>query len=138
MSFAVIKTGGKQYKVAEGDKLLIEKLNQPIGAEFDFEEVLLIGRPVADVEQAFGDKSQNPLSRRDKPEGDGVNERQSRHWDAKIGTPLIEGAKVHARILDHAKGDKKIVFKYTRKTRYKKKKGHRQPYTKVEILKITA
>ncbi len=56
----------------------------------------------------------------------------------KIGTPLVEGAKVRARVLEHAKGDKKIVFKYTRKTRYKKKKGHRQPYTKVEILKITA
>ena len=104
--FAIIKTGGKQYKVAEGDKLLIEKLNQPIGAEFDFEEVLMISNGSAE--------------------------------EAKIGTPLIEGAKVRARVLDHAKGDKKIVFKYTRKTRYKKKKGHRQPYTKVEILQIIA
>ncbi len=104
--FAVIKTGGKQYKVSEGEKLLIEKLDQPIGAEFDFEEILLVG------------------------DGGVVG--------AKIGTPLVEGAKVRARVLDHAKGDKKIVFKYTRKTRYKKKKGHRQPYTKVEILKITA
>jgi large subunit ribosomal protein L21 len=106
MSFAVIKTGGKQYKVAEGDKLLIEKLDQPIGAEFDFEEILLVS--------------------------DGTPE------SAKIGTPLVEGAKVKARVLEHLKGEKKIVFKYTRKTRYKKKKGHRQPYTKVEILKITA
>ncbi len=104
--FAIIKTGGKQYKVAEGDKLLIEKLNQPIGAEFDFGEVLLVGNGEAD--------------------------------NAKIGSPLVEGAKVKARILEHAKGDKKIVFKYTRKTRYKKKKGHRQPYTKIEILQITA
>ena len=104
--FAIIKTGGKQYKVAEGNKLLIEKLDQPIGAEFDFEEVLLIGNGGAE--------------------------------DTKIGNPLVEGAKVHARVLDHAKGDKKIVFKYTRKTRYKKKKGHRQPYTKVEILQIIA
>ena len=106
MSFAIIKTGGKQYKVAEGDKVLIEKLDQPVGAEFDFEEVLLVGNGGAE--------------------------------SAKIGSPLVEGAKVRARILEHAKGDKKIVFKYTRKTRYKKKKGHRQPYTKVEILKITA
>ena len=104
--FAVIKTGGKQYKVAEGDKLLIEKLGQPIGAEFDFEEVLLVG------------------------DGEAKG--------AKIGSPLVEGAKVRARVLEHAKGDKKIVFKYTRKTRYKKKKGHRQPYTKVEILQIVA
>ncbi len=104
--FAVIKTGGKQYKVAEGEKLLIEKLDQPIGAEFDFEEVLLIG--------------------------DGETD------NTKIGVSLVEGAKVRARVLEHAKADKKIVFKYTRKTRYKKKKGHRQPYTKIEILKITA
>ena len=107
--FAVIKTGGKQYKVAEGDKLLVEKLDQPVGAEFDFEEVLLVG-PSTGSGQASG--------------------------DVKVGSPLVEGAKVRARVLEHAKGDKKIVFKYTRKTRYKKKKGHRQPYTKVEILQI--
>ena len=56
----------------------------------------------------------------------------------KIGTPLVVGAKVSARVLDQVKSPKKIVFKYTSKTRYKKKKGHRQPYTKVEITKITA
>ncbi len=104
MSFAVIKTGGKQYKVSEGEKLLIEKLDHPVGEEFDFEEVLMTANDSAG----------------------GVT----------IGTPLVEGAKVRARILEHAKADKKIVFKYTRKTRYKKKKGHRQPYTKVEILQI--
>ncbi len=58
--------------------------------------------------------------------------------NTKIGQPLVEGAKVHARVLEHGKGDKKIVFKYSNKTRYKKKKGHRQPYTKVEILKIVS
>ncbi len=104
--FAIIKTGGKQYKVLEGEKLLVEKLDHPAGEEFDFEEVLMVANGSSE----------------------GV----------KIGTPLVEGAKVRARVLEHAKGDKKIVFKYTRKTRYKKKKGHRQPYTKVEILKITA
>lgn len=122
MSFAVIKTGGKQYKVAEGEKFLIEKLDQPIGAEFDFEEVLLVGNGKTE--------NVNPVKSGEagtaKQLFDGV----------KIGTPLVEGAKVRARVLDHAKGDKKIVFKYTRKTRYKKKKGHRQPYTKVEILQI--
>jgi large subunit ribosomal protein L21 len=107
MSFAVIKTGGKQYKVSEGEKLLVEKLDHAIGEEFDFEQVLLIG-------------------------GNGMLE------NTKIGRPLVEGAKVRARVLEHIKGDKKIIFKYTRKTRYKKKKGHRQPYTKVEILKISA
>jgi large subunit ribosomal protein L21 len=105
MTFAVIKTGGKQYKVHEGDRFLVEKLDQSVGAEFDFEEVLLIGNSEAE--------------------------------NTKIGTPLIEGAKVKARVLEHTKGEKKIVFKYKPKTRYKKKKGHRQFYTKVEILKIT-
>ncbi|MEX1063829.1 MAG: 50S ribosomal protein L21 [Candidatus Paceibacterota bacterium] len=104
MSFAVIKTGGKQYKVSEGDQLLIEKLDHEVGVEFDFDEVLLVGNA--------------------KPE------------NAKIGQPLVEGAKVHARVMDQGKAKKKIVFKYSNKTRYKKKKGHRQPFTKVEILKI--
>ncbi len=105
MNFAVIKTGGKQYRVSEGDQLLIEKLTTPAGEEFDFEEVLLVGNA--------------------KPE------------NAVIGQPLVEGAKVHAKVLAHQKADKKIVFKYHSKTRYKKKKGHRQPQTKVEILKIS-
>lgn len=106
MRFAVIKTGGKQYRVAEGDKFLVEKLDQPIGAEFDFEEVLMVANGGTE----------------------GI----------KIGTPLVEGAKVRARVLEHGKGEKKIVFRYKSKTRYKKRKGHRQLYTKVEILKITA
>lgn len=105
MSFAVIKTGGKQYKVAEGDKFCVEKLDQEIGHEFDFEEVLLIANA--------------------KPE------------NTQIGTPFIEGAKVRAKILEQVKDKKKIVFKYKNKTRYKKKKGHRQPLTKIEILKIS-
>ncbi|MBI2669597.1 MAG: 50S ribosomal protein L21 [Candidatus Yanofskybacteria bacterium] len=104
--FAIIKTGGKQYKVTEGSKFLIEKLNYAIGEEFDFEEVLLIGNA----------KMEN----------------------AQIGAPLVDGAKVHARVLDHGKAKKKIIFKFKNKTRYWKKKGHRQPFTKVEILKITA
>ncbi len=85
---------------------MIEKLDHPVGEEFDFEEVLLVGNAKAE--------------------------------NAKIGTPLIDGAKVHARVLDQGRAAKKIVFKYHNKTRYKKKKGHRQPFTKVEILKITA
>lgn len=108
----------------EGERLLVEKLNQPVGAEFDFEEVLLVGN--GEAENVHPVKSGEAGTA--KQLFDGV----------KIGTPLVEGAKVRARVLEHIKGDKKIVFKYTRKTRYKKKKGHRQPYTKVEILKITA
>ncbi|MEK7151149.1 MAG: 50S ribosomal protein L21 [Patescibacteria group bacterium] len=114
MSFAVIKTGGKQYKVAEGDKLLIEKLDHAIGEEFDFDQVLLAGN------------------------GSTGSPQDVKVENIKIGAPLVEGAKVHARVLDNGKSKKKIVFKYHNKTRYKKKKGHRQPFTKVEILKITA
>jgi large subunit ribosomal protein L21 len=106
MSYAIIKTGGKQYRVTEGEKLLIEKLDQEIGAEFDFEEVLMIGNSSAE--------------------------------NAQIGQPLVIGAKVHARVLDQGKADKKVVFKFHHKTRYKKLKGHRQPFTQVEILKISA
>ncbi len=99
MTFAVIKTGGKQYKVAEGETLLIEKLEVETGNEVVFDQVLLT--------------------------------------DTTIGTPLVSGAKVTAKVIEQGKGKKKIVFKYASKTRYKKKKGHRQPFTKVEILSIT-
>ncbi len=98
--FAVIKTGGKQYKVSEGDKLMIEKLDVETGKEVVFDEVLLT--------------------------------------ETAIGTPLVSGAKVTAMVLEQGKAKKKIVFKYSSKTRYKKKKGHRQPFTKIEITKITA
>lgn len=104
--FAIIKTGGKQYKVSEGDKILIEKLKHEAGETFDFDEVLLVGNG----------KIEN----------------------LQIGTPLVGGAKVSAQVVKQGKADKKIVFKYTSKTRYKKKKGHRQPFTQVEILKITS
>ncbi|TSC92036.1 MAG: large subunit ribosomal protein L21 [Parcubacteria group bacterium Licking1014_17] len=106
MSFAVIKTGGKQYKVEVGDKIEVERLEFKPGDEFDFNEVLLIGDDNANI--------------------------------ATIGKPMLEGAKVRAKVLEEGKSDKKIVFRYTRKTRYKKKKGHRQPFTKVEILSIAA
>src|SRR3989344_426555 len=102
MTFAVIKTGGKQYKVAEGDVLRVEKLETK-GGEVVFDEVLLV-----------------------------VN------GEVKLGKPLISGAKVSAKVLEEGKGEKKIVFKYKSKTRQHKKKGHRQPYTKVQITKITA
>jgi len=103
--FAVIKTGGKQYKVSEGDKILVEKLDHEEGKSFDFDEVLLVS------------------------DGNG---------STQIGQPLVAGAKVSAKVLEQGKGEKKIVFKYTSKTRYKKKKGHRQPYTQIEITKISA
>lgn len=103
MDFAVIKTGGKQYIVREGDVLTIEKLPIDTGT-FTFDQVLLI---------ADGERS-------------------------NVGRPLVAGATVSATIVEEGKGTKKMVFRYKSKTRYKKKKGHRQPYTKVRIEKISA
>ena len=106
MTFAIIKTGGKQYKVAEGDVLRVEKLNPSTGGdgqEVVFDKVLLV-----------------------------VN------GEVKVGKPVVSGAKVSAKVLEEGKGDKKMVFRYKSKTRQHKKKGHRQPYTKIQITKITA
>jgi large subunit ribosomal protein L21 len=103
MTFAVIKTGGKQYIVKEGQVLTVEKLVHE-GDKVTFDEVLL----VADEKKAA------------------------------IGQPLVKGAKVTATVLEEGKGEKKIVFRYKAKTRYHKKKGHRQLFTKVKITKITA
>ena len=107
--FAIIKTGGKQYRVSAGDKLTIEKLGEftKLGAKADgtsivFDQVLL------------------------RTAGDNV----------QIGKPVVAGAKVEARVLGNFKEKTKIVFKYHSKTRYKKKKGHRQPHTEVEITKV--
>lgn len=103
MTFAVIKTGGKQYKVTQGDILEVEKLESKDG-KISIEEVLLI---------ADGDK-------------------------VTVGIPFVKGASVAAKVLEDGKGEKKMVFRYHNKTRYRKKKGHRQPFTKIEITKITA
>jgi len=104
MNFAVIETGGKQYKVSPGQKLKIEKIEGELGANLNFDKVLLLAE----------------------------NE------NVKIGAPYIEGAKVEAKILKQGREKKKIVFKYHSKTRYRKKKGHRQPFTEVQILNIEA
>ncbi len=104
MAFAVIKTGGKQYRVSEGDKFLSEKIDAPVGQEFDIKDILLY----------TNDKNQT-----------------------KIGNPSIEGMKVTARVIEHTHGDKKIIFKFKNKTRYTRKKGHTQPLSRIEILKIT-
>ena len=103
MAFAIIKTGGKQYKVAQGDVLMIEKLDTT-EPEVTFSEVLLT------------------------VDGDAV----------QVGQPFLKTATVTAKILEHGKDKKKMVFKFKAKTRHRKKKGHRQPFTKVQITKITA
>ena len=99
---AIIVTGGKQYTVAEGDVLYIEKLNVEAEETVKFEEVLAVL--------------------------DGEN--------TKIGTPVVEGATVEAKVVKNGKAKKIVVFKYKAKKGEKKKMGHRQPYTKVEITKI--
>lgn len=102
--YAIIETGGKQYKVTEGDVVFIEKLNVEEGAEVTFDKVLMAG------------------------EGDAV----------KVGTPVVEGATVTAKAIKNGKAKKVVVFKMKRKKNERKKKGHRQPYTKVEITAINA
>ena len=99
---AIIVTGGKQYTVAEGDVLYIEKLNVEAEATVKFDQVLAVL--------------------------DGEN--------TKIGAPVVEGASVEAKVVKNGKGKKIHVLKYKAKKGEKKKIGHRQPYTKVEITKI--
>ncbi len=102
MKFAVIETGGKQYRVSVGDKLKVEKLAGEDGGVLVFNKVLLVV--------------------------DGAS--------AEIGTPHVLGAKVEAKVLRQARDKKKIVFRYHSKTRYRKKKGHRQEFTEIEVLKV--
>lgn len=102
MKFAVIKTGGKQYVVREGDKLKVERLPEGKGAEVIFDVVLL--------------------------SDDGK--------ETKVGMPALSGAKVKAKRLADSRHPKVTVVKYKNKTRYRVKRGHKQPYTEVEITAI--
>ncbi|WP_297811041.1 50S ribosomal protein L21 [uncultured Finegoldia sp.] len=101
--FAIIKTGGKQYKVSEGDVVKVEKIEAEAGDKIEFDQVLLVA-------------------------GD----------DVKVGSPVVEGAKVKAEVLAQKKDKKVVIFKFKAKKNYRKKKGHRQPYTLVKIEKIDA
>jgi len=103
--YAVIKTGGKQYRVREGQVLRIESLNVEAGDAVEFDEVLMVG------------------------EGS----------DIKVGTPIVEGAKVAATVESNGRGKKVTIIKFRRrKNRSKTKQGHRQNYTEVKIGKISA
>ena len=102
--YAIIKTGGKQYKVQEGDVVYVEKLGMEDGAAVSFDEVIAVG--------------------------DGA--------DLKIGAPTVEGASVEGRVVKTGKTKKILVFKYNSKKNYRRRQGHRQPYTKVQIEKIKA
>jgi large subunit ribosomal protein L21 len=133
---AIIKTGGKQYLVSPGDKIKIEKINEP---SFAFTSAKSSG-------ETRGDSPKASAPSADKKATESKEKIQEIIFDEvllsqkgnklKIGTPFVKGAKVVGKVLRQGKGKKVIVFKYKPKTRYRVKKGHRQPFTEVEILKI--
>lgn len=100
--YAIIKTGGKQYRVQEGDNIFVEKLDADVDSNVVFDQVLAV-----------------------------VND-----GDVKVGAPVVEGAKVTAKVLAQGKEKKIFVFKYKAKSNYRRRQGHRQPFTKVSIEKI--
>ncbi len=102
--YAIIRTGGKQYQVAAGDRLRVEKLNGAVGDTVELDDVLMTA------------------------DGEAV----------KIGQPVVDGAKVTAKIMEQGKGKKVIIFKKKRRKGYSLKKGHRQLYTALEIQEISA
>ena len=102
--YAVVLTGGKQYRVQEGDVIYVEKLNAEVDSTVELNEVLAVGTE------------------------EGI----------KVGTPVVEGAKVVAKVAAQGKGKKVVVFKYKAKKDYRRKNGHRQPYTKLVVEKIEA
>lgn len=101
--YAVIRTGGKQYRVNEGGRVRVEKLAGSVGDKVEFPEVLLLG----------GDK-------------------------LSIGKPFVSGAKVTAEIVAQERDKKVIIFKIRRRKRYRRRGGHRQPYTELKITGISA
>lgn len=102
--YAIIETGGKQYKIQEGDVIFVERIKADEGENVTFDKVLAV----------------------------------SKDGNITFGNPVIETANVSGKILGHGKGKKIIVFKFKAKKGYRRKQGHRQPYTKVQIDKINA
>jgi large subunit ribosomal protein L21 len=99
--YAVFKTGGKQYRVSQGDRLRVEMLAGKVGDTVTFNEVLLLG----------GDQ-------------------------LKLGAPTVAGAKIEAKITGQDRSKKIIIFKFRRRKNYRRKNGHRQPYTALEVTAI--
>lgn len=100
--YVVVTIGGKQYKVAEKDNIVVEKIDRPVGETVEFDQVVMV--------------------RDDK----GI----------KTGSPTVNGAKVSAKVVEQGKEKKIIIFKYKRRNKYRRKRGHRQHYTKLFIEKI--
>jgi large subunit ribosomal protein L21 len=103
--FAVIKTGGKQYEVKEGQKIKVEKLELETGSLIEFDALI-----------TFDENAKN----------------------VTVGKPIVEGVKVKAKVEEHGRDKKVSVIKYKPKSRYRRNVGHRQPYTKLSIEKITS
>lgn len=103
--YAVVVTGGKQYRVSEGDVVYVEKLNAEVESTVELDNVLVVSKD---------------------------------NGELVVGKPVVEGAKVSAKVLAQGRDKKIIVFKYKRKKDYRKKQGHRQAYTKIQIEKINA
>ena len=102
--YAVIKTGGKQYRVAAGEKIKIEQIAADVGQEITIEQVLAIGAGA----------------------------------ELKVGTPLVAGASVLAKVIAQGKHDKVRIFKMRRRKHYQKRQGHRQAFTEIEISAVNA
>lgn len=103
--YAVVETGGKQYRVAAGDKVKVEKLSVEPGTEVVLDKVLLV---------------------------------QNDNGQVTIGAPAVAGAKVIAKVEAQGKADKVYIFKYKSKANYRRRSGHRQPYTELSIVRIEA
>jgi large subunit ribosomal protein L21 len=102
--YAFIATGGKQYKVQEGDVIFVEKLDTEANSTVEFKEVVAL----------------------------------SADGNLSVGKPFVDGASVVGKVLSQGKEKKIVIFKYKPKKDYRRKQGHRQPYTKVQIEKINA
>lgn len=100
---AIVRTGGKQYRVEPGAVLRVEKLEGDVGGTIELPEVLLLGNGT----------------------------------EARIGKPLVDGAKVTGTITAHGRGPKVIIYKFRRRKNYRRKNGHRQAYTEIKIDAIT-
>ena len=101
--YAVIKTGGKQYRVSAGEKVKVESIAADVGAEVTLSEVLCV---------ADGD-------------------------ELTLGSPLVSGASVTAKVVSHGRGEKVRIYKMRRRKHYRKTQGHRQNFTEIEIVGIT-
>jgi len=103
--YAVIESGGKQYKVSEGTVLKVEKLEAAAGDRLSIDKVLMVN---------------------------------DENGNVKVGNPLVSNARVEVEVMEQGREKKVVVFKYKRRKNYRKKQGHRQPFTRIKVLKIEA